>query len=557
VLRDAWIQTAASAAVVGAVFGVVFFSLLVWNYCRYIHTLQKEEQRDQLKIQVHTAADSNAAVSRIRALDLDIRQNRVQYLAFTHRCSVLLVVSVAVFLLGLKGAGFLKGPQPHPDKVTDQGQIQLSLARYARYAVCGALLVLGGMGLFLLMKTPVSHETAEQGPNYASWEELGQQWHRFRGRAGAGICPFTRIPAAWNGKTGQGILWKAEIPLPGHNSPVVWQDRVFLSGADENRRQVYCLDTASGQRLWTGDVPTVPSEGEDLGETGLAAGTMATDGKRVYVIFATGDLAAFDFHGRRRWHQNLGWPDSTYGYASSLEVFQDRVLVQYDQGSADDGKSRLFAFDGPTGKKVWETPRPVGGSWTSPVVVRINDAFQLFTVGSPWVIAYDPNNGSELWRAEAVGGDVAASPIVAQDYVIAVEPYSQTVAVRWDGRGDVTQTHIAWRNNDAAPDIASPVSDGEFIYLLDTQGLLACLQTSDGKQVYEYDLKAMCQASPSLVGDKLYVLDEKGTMHIGSAGATFEPLAVCELGERCTASPAFAQGRIYIRGEKHLYCIGE
>ena len=152
-----------------------------------------------------------------------------------------------------------------------------------------------------------------------------------------------KIPVHRDGAGGSGIRWKTPIPLPGHNSPVVWRDRIFLSGANWENRQVYCIDAASGSILWTGEVPTAPM-GDNwpnvMEDTGLAASTMATDGVRVYAVFATGDLGAFDFDGRLLWHKNLGIPDNTYGHATSLEVWQDRVLVQYDQGFEEDGKSR-------------------------------------------------------------------------------------------------------------------------------------------------------------------------------------------------------------------------
>ena len=151
-------------------------------------------------------------------------------------------------------------------------------------------------------------------------------------------------------QNGAGILWKTPLPLKGHSSPVVWGDKVFLSAADPNVRQVLCFDGKSGRLLWTGDVPTAPlpsgEKFEIMEDTGYAACTVATDGRRVYAIFPTGDVAGFDFNGRRLWHKSLGRPDSSYGYASSLETYEKLVLIDYDQSDGKDGKSRLYALDG-------------------------------------------------------------------------------------------------------------------------------------------------------------------------------------------------------------------
>jgi outer membrane protein assembly factor BamB len=392
-------------------------------------------------------------------------------------------------------------------------------------------------------------------------EEKQEQWHRFRGPGGAGVSVYTNIPTNWDGKTGENILWKTKVPLPGRNSPVVWKDRVFLSGADPNARQVYCFDAADGKLLWRGDVPTPPlPEGQELQlmeDTGYAASTVATDGHRVYAIFPTGDVAGFDFNGRRVWHRNLGLPDNVYGYATSLETYENLVVIQYDQGDGMDGRSRIYALDGLSGRSVWEAKRALPNSWTSPIVVDVEGQHQLVTLADPCAVAYDPADGREIWWAECVTGDVAGSPIYAGGLILLIEPYAQLLAVNPTGQGDVTETLIVWRMEEAGPDICSPVASDRYVYLLESEGYLVCCKLADGEKVYEHDLRERFTASPSIAGDKLYLLDAKGVMHIGGLGDTYEEVAVCPLGEACYASPAFVDGRIYIRGDKHLYCIGQ
>jgi len=431
-------------------------------------------------------------------------------------------------------------------------------------ALAACVMLLAATALFFERRVPTGwigqmEAGVSAEPGHASPVELAENWHRFRGFGGAGVVSHGSIPDRWDGTRGSNIRWKTPIPLPGFNSPVVWEDRVFLTGADWEKREVYCFDAAGGDILWAGDVPTAPMGDRQLDvteDTGLAASTVATDGVRVYAIFATGDLAAFDFNGRRLWHQSLGIPENLYGHAVSLEVWRNRVLVQYDQASAEDGKSRLYAIDGTTGRVVWEKKRPVPNSWTTPIVVRVGEDFRLITVGDPWVIAYNPEDGEEIWRAECVRGDVAASPILAGEMVIAVEPEMRSVGIRTGGTGDVTETHLAWESWEVGPTIVSPVSDGRRVFLMDTFGVLFAVDAASGEFLYEYDFGENVNASPSLVDGRLYVLSVHGNTFIGAPGNTeFALEATNPLGEACYASPAFMEGRIYIRGTTHLFCV--
>ncbi|MBL7152124.1 MAG: PD40 domain-containing protein [Phycisphaerae bacterium] len=391
--------------------------------------------------------------------------------------------------------------------------------------------------------------------------EMNRNWPSFRGPGGAGISTHANIPTSWDGNLGKGVLWKSPVPLGGHNSPIVWDGRVFVSGGKGNELEVYCFDASSGRRLWTGSVPmTRPRASEKfevMEDVGLAAPTMATDGRRVCAIFATGDLGCFDFHGKRLWTKSLGIPDNVYGHASSLSMYRNLVIVQFDQARAEDGKSKIIAFDTASGLPVWETNRPVANSWASPIVAKIDGKDAIITCADPWVIAYDPASGSELWRAECLAGDLAASPIYANGLTFVVEPYNKIAAIRTNGKGNVTKTHIAWSVDEPGPDICSPVSNGEYVFILNSDGLALCFNAADGKKLWEEDIRAGFLASPSLVGDKLYLLSEKGVMIIAEAMPKYKELKRCELGEKCHASPAFADGRIYIRGQNSLYCIGE
>lgn len=554
-----------NAAVIGAIFSLVFLGLLIVNgYQQYVSGSNEYSIITDLKQQLLSQPDNETLIKRIRELDRDYRVDKLRQIDFSNLTSLMLLISVIVTIGALKWQAYLKGINPEPCNELEEPYMKRGLSQ-SRVALAVFVFLLTGTALLLELKTPSEWITQlkagiAQELTYADPEELARNWNRFRGFTGAGVTTMTDIPTEWNSSNGEGILWKTPVPLHGYNSPIVWQDRIFLSGANEKKREVYCFDASTGSILWTGVVPTAPTGNkkfEVMEDTGYAAPTMATDGVRVYAIFASGDLAAFDFKGRLLWHKSLGIPDSLYGYASSLEVWKDRVLVQFDQAGGGDGKSSMYAFDGATGKPVWETKRPVPNSWTSPIVTRVGDNYQLITVADPWVIAYNPEDGKEIWRADCVKGDVGASPIVTGNLVIAIAPDMHNVAIRSEGEGDVTSTHIAWFNDDVGPTIVSPVADSNRIFYLDTYGTLYVINAEDGKLIYEFDFNENINASPTMIGDKMYVLSMEGIMFIGTPGEKeFTIEASNNIDEHCFATPAFMPGRIYIRGKEHLYCIG-
>ena len=605
-----WYHTAVAAAVIGGVFSLIVLELMLFNYFqRTVTEPKRADELEELKVQLRqplndgqlfteiqeldlkSITDPNMAKqlkllraefpanprdqqllskirnvylqirqNNIRELDLQIRQIRMRRWDFSQKGSYLLLGGFAVFLIGVKSASAYKkklpAPQPTPDKLNQQ----IRMAIYARWTVTVGLILIASSSLFLATRPWIDLTTADTTTtSFPTAEEISKNWPRFRGPGGLGVSAYTNVPSKWNGTTGEAILWKTGVPLPGHNSPIVWGDRVFVTGADPNVREVYCFDALSGKLLWNRPVKSASQETEPIDvfeDTGFAASTTVTDGRRVYAIFATGDVGCFNFKGKELWIRNIGVPDSAYGYASSLAIYRNLLLIQYDQGAADDELSKLIALNTFTGRTVWETKRPVPNSWSSPIVVEVADQPQIITCGDPWVIAYNPTNGTEIWRAKCIGGEVAPSPIYTAGLIIAIEPYTTMVAIKPDGRGDVTQTHIVWKSDQITPDISCPVSNGELIFLLTTEGFLTCCKTTDGTKLWEQELQKDFLASPSIVGNRLYMLSEKGVMYIAEIGAEYKELAKCQLGEECFASPAFMDGRIYIRAIKHLYCIG-
>jgi outer membrane protein assembly factor BamB len=554
-----WYQTAVRTAVVGGVFSAIVLSLLIVNYVRRVAIDEKRiEQLDALKLEIVGDPGNEELGNRIRELDLVVRQARLRRNRFSSRGGWLMLGGAVVLLIGVKSAVSLRKKPPLPGVGGDAGPNQIRDATAGRWAVTVGLGILGLGAVWLALDgSPGFYEAEEMVSAYPSAEEIAANWGRFRGPSGSGVSAYTNVSSHWDANTtGEGVVWKSKVPLAGHSSPVVWGGRVFVSGADKARREVYCFDAFSGDMLWRGPVDTGNTDELDpMEDTGLAAPTVVTDGRRVCAIFATGDVGCFDVKGKELWVKSLGTPENSYGYATSPVLYRGLLLIQHDQGSDDAGKSKLIGLSVYSGEPVWQMNRPVGEAWTSPIVARVGEQDQLLTVSQPWVIGYDPGTGAELWRAECMGADLAPSPIYAGGFVFAIEPHNYLVAIRPDGSGDVTKTHIAWTNDNGGPDICSPVSDGERILLL-SGSTLSCHQVTDGKLLWEEELEGYYSASPSLVGDRLYILSDAGVMYIAEYKSGYKELARCELGEQCRASPAFADGRIYIRGVENLYCIG-
>ncbi len=601
-------RLAVRTAIVAGAFALVVCAMLGWDYtCRLTKDPLESPEFAELKSELAKDPRNEPLKEQIRRLDLRLRRAYFTQREFTKNGIWLLLGAMAVLLAAARWAATLgrKLPQPLPRGLPQDPEIRI--AQIGRWAVAalGVMLACVAVALsqgfhsvlergaqpaasqvaLVAQTTAATVQTAaattttavtsnsvaasastHSAPaaaagDYPSDEEYHKNWPRFRGPDGSGISGEKGMPTAWSGSSGKGIVWKTAVPLPGHNSPVVWGDRVFLSGADMKTRKVFCLDAVAGKLLWQKDMPSTPestARAPKISEdTGYAAPTMATDGRRAYAIFANGDVGAMDFQGNVVWARSLGIPNSSYGFASSLATYKNLLLIQFDQGSeAKDNLSKAMALDGATGKPVWETRRPVPNSWPSPIVIHSGGRDQYVTAADPWVIAYDPANGKELWRANCLRQDVGPSPVFRNGVVYVVNQSPCLSAIRADGQGDVTKTHVLWSGEDNLPDICSPLATDDYV-LLESSGTLTSYDAKTGKKLWEKDLEGNCKASPGLVGKNVYLLSEEGKMWIVEPGPKgFKEIGTAELGEACTASPAFHNGRIYLRGAKNLYCIG-
>ncbi len=570
-----WYLTAKGAVIVSGVFSILAVGMLLWNY-----VIDKAGLPDKEQIYSSELVEKKALLAQdplneelkkeIRNLDLELRQGYFQRKAFADRGRYFLLIGIVIFLFAIRQvAAIHKAPFKKWSRLKEP-EFEINKKAQARSAisVMGLILLGGAVTLALLPTVDLTTLSSEMAnaeeptlPDYPAMEEIQQNWPRFRGPGGLGISYHERAPTSWNGETGEGILWKTEVPRTGPNSPIVWNDRLFFTGGDQMNKEVFCFSTATGDLVWSRRVENVPGNpGKELNvleDTGFVAPTMACDGSRVYALFADGDLACFDFNGKQVWAKNLGTPDNIYGLASSLAAYQNNVLIQYDQGTEEDTKSKLIALEGKTGVIAWQATRPVANAWTTPVLAQTDSGEQIITCSEPWVIGYEPNEGKELWRANLMGTDLAPSPIYAQGLAIVVQPSEAMFAIRTDSQGDVTDTpQVAWIKDCPAPDICSPVSNGELIFLLGSMGELGCYETKTGEMIWEEIIDDSFQASPTIAGGWLYLLSEEGVTYRVKAAREYEAAGTSPLDEWLRASPAFMDGRIYIRGDRFLYCIG-
>ncbi len=557
------------------------FCLLVCATMLYQHSVAaqrdpwKSPQLLKLKEQLRAAPTDEAVKKEIRRLDLEFRERYVRRLSLDRTGGWLLVGGMVVMVLAAQKAAKLQArpwlPKPKPDASNEARQSAVQ-SRWSVAAI-SAVVLAGLATLALTASSPLAKSAAdldkllgiapegESVANTPTLEEFRANWPRFRGPDGGGVSVFTNISLTWDEKSGAGIVWKSPVPAPGHNSPLVWSNRVFISGGDATKREVFCFDAADGKLLWRRaieNVPGSPKEQPDIPEmTGFASPTMASDGRRVFALFANGDLAALTADGAPAWSKNIGVPKNSYGHAASLAIWPGKLIVQFDQDEGAPGGSKLLAFDCATGRVVWERSKPTHGSWVTPIIIEAAGKTQIITLALPFVISYSLADGNELWRAELMEGEITPSPIFAGGLVIAVNPSVELLALKPDGAGDVTKTHIAWRGGDSVPDVTSPVSNGELIFTITSSGVLTCLDIKDGKKVWEKDFEMEVQSSPAVVGNRLLVVGTKGVAVVVEAGRQFKEIGRSQLTDQFLASPAFADGRMYLRGETNLWCLGK
>jgi outer membrane protein assembly factor BamB len=381
--------------------------------------------------------------------------------------------------------------------------------------------------------------------------ELKGNYPFFRGPFGDGVAFQKNTPTDWNGAGGKNVVWKVKVPKAGFSSPIIWGNQLFVTGADPQARMVYCYDKNSGKLMWEAAADNIQGSPSSMpkvtADTGLAASTMATDGRAVFAIFATGDVLALDMTGKRLWARNLGVPDNHYGHGSSLIVYKNKLLVQYDTNRA----GKLIALDTQTGNTAYEVLRNSKISWSSPILVNTGSRTELIMTTNPNVNGYDPETGKELWNIACLSGEVGPSAGYADGMVFAANEYAKLVGIKIGGAPE-----IAWEADEFLPEVASPLAVNGMLYVATNYGVLACYDAKSGEKLWSQEFGGSFYASPVFADGKVYITDMTGKTYIVKATRDYQLVGSPEIGEKAVCSPIFQDGKVYLRGMSNLYCIG-
>lgn len=563
-------RTTRLLATASAICSAIFLAGLVWFSFKYRfpNTFDRgtlAELHDQIKKE----PQRKDLIERLRQQDELIRQKFYESRQKLQTGAYLLLVCLIVFTLSMKRVMALSARPPFPVRKPERRQVSMlrkrSLVCVVSVFVPMSILAFGGIFLVRIHQekpVPPSPTTplVPGGAPDVTFVPEEYRWAGLRGSDGRGAVGEMELPLRWDARTGENILWRTTVPLPGNSSPIIWGAKLFLTGADRSMRKVFCFDRFKGNLLWECLVRTQARLGADFEvheDTGLSAPTAATDGKLIFAFFGTAELCAVDFRGNQVWAKWFGTPDSIYGIASSPIVYKGLLYLQLDQGGcAEDGKSFLYALDAKTGKEVWRVPRDVPNSWSTPIIIESADRTQLITCADPWVISYDPETGSEWWRAKVLSGDVAPLPTYEDGIVYAVTQYAQLSAIKADGDGDVTESKVLWTYEDDLSEVSAPLTDGKFLLMANGDGVVTCLDAKTGRLFWRKQFEEGFWSSPVFIGRKVFLTDLQGKTYIFELRDKFKLLGTGEIGEKVVTTPAFVDSRIYIRAKEHLFCIG-
>ncbi len=435
---------------------------------------------------------------------------------------------------------------------------------------------------------------ASAWPCYAQAENASHNWPSFRGLRASGVGDPAKIPATWDVESGKNIRWKVAIPGMGHSSPIVWGDRIFVTSAvspdpdpllkvglygaspdhtedKPHEFRVYCLEASTGRMLWERTAHKGPPKVKRHIKASHANCTPATDGTHVIVSFGSEGLYCYDFAGDLVWKKELGYLDAgpsnakdlQWGYASSPCIWDGKVFIQCDTRS----QKYVAALDIKTGKELWKTSRDDWPTFSSPNICLDGESPQLVVNGYHHMGGYDALTGKEMWRLSG-GGDVPVpTPLVYEGLIYLTNAHggrAPIYAIKASARGDITpkedgasSEHIAWTRR-AGSYMQTPLIYGGMLYACRDNGGLSCLDFLTGKKHYRTRLSKKGQgftASPVAADGKVFFSSEEGEIHVIRAGPEYELLAVNLMGEITMATPAIANGQLFIRGQHHLFSI--
>jgi outer membrane protein assembly factor BamB len=512
-----------------------------------------------VKEQFDRDPDNKDKAEQVRAIDLMARKAYFTSRWQVETGSYLLLAGAVIFVLFQR---LIAGSEkPARSLQPDKPDINLEKKRNQRYLIIsgGVVTIIAVTSSFVLRNnlpapgklTAATVKNAESSGGITETVKLDDiNYPFFRGEGSRGLAGGTGYPTEWNGADGKNIKWKITVPKPGKSSPVIWGNKLFLTGAENNEFEVYCIDKTTGNILWTGSASGFAGSSSEVpesdSEAGMAVPTAAVSEKVVCAIFGNGNLVCFDHKGKLQWAINIGVPHGTYAFSASLLIYNKLLLVQYD--SQD--KIAVLAFDLNSGEKKWETPRSGHAVNSSPVLATFDGQPQLLINGNPNISSFDPVTGKELWTLPGVSGDVAPSLAVNSKMVFVALDYYKVIALKPGKTGS-----IIWEDNTFTPDVSSPVANDQFLFIATGSGDVACYNAEKGDTLWSHYFKEPFYPSPIIADNNVYFLDRSGVMHIVKAGSEFQLVAESSVGERADCTPAFSEKQIFIRTKNNLYCI--
>ena len=396
-------------------------------------------------------------------------------------------------------------------------------------------------------------------------------WPAWRGPAGDGVTGDRDLPVKWS--TTENVAWKVALPGPGNSTPIIWGERVFLTGATDGgaARGVYCFDRANGQLLWRRDTPFAGKE--PTHETNpYASASPTTDGAAVYAWLGSAGVVAHDFDGQQLWQADLGMFEHIWGNAASPVLHGELLILSAGPGP----RSMLVALDKRTGTQVWKTeltdargakPDVWKGSWSTPVLSTPagDGAKPQLVLGVPgYVAGFDPSSGKEIWRCRGLTDLVYTNAHVGDGHIVGMSGYGGSAiglrAPNADERGDLTETHRLWLHEKNPQRIGSGIITGGHLYIINEPGVAQCIELKTGRETWSKRASGATWSSLVLTGGGLlYGLDMTGHAVIfRPTPERFEPLHENDLDGRTTrASIVPSDGQLFIRTYGHLWCIGE
>ncbi len=389
----------------------------------------------------------------------------------------------------------------------------------------------------------------------------GQEWTRFRGPDGTGIGTGESIPVAFSEAD---YLWKVKLPGPGHSSPVLWGERIFLTCTHDSseQREVICLDARSGRTLWSTKMPFTPYRHNKLNS--FAASTPAVDAEHVYVNWISGGTfvaLALDHAGNTLWRREMGEFKATHGAGASPIALGGLMIV----GNDNKETSFLAGLNGKTGKTAWQIKRNSKmTSYSTPAVYRPKEGSPevVFVSEANGMTGVDSVSGQQKWESDKLFRfKSVASPVVAGGVIFATAGAGgagrESAAVRPGDTVTGREATVAWKLDRDLPYVPTPIAIGEHLYILSEAGVMTCVVTDTGEQVWQEDLDERFYASPVCVNGRIYLITRNGEVNVLEAGSEYKVLATSTLPEKTDATPAIANGRMYIRTHNHLICIGD